>query len=71
MRRVAPEFRLTPADAVTLVQEEVFARMSVHGLPTADRLALLKTAAQDGIAAAAFMTRTSPKLPALRPRCGY
>ena len=48
--RLPPEFRLTPADAATLVQEEVFGRMSVHGLPTADRLALLKTAAQDGIA---------------------
>ena len=32
--RLPPEFRLTPADAVTLVQEEVFGRMSVHGLPT-------------------------------------
>jgi predicted nucleic acid-binding protein len=48
--RLPPEFRLTPADAVTLVQEEVFGRMSVHGLPPADRLALLKTAVQDGIA---------------------
>ena len=28
----------------------MFGRMSVHGLPTADRLVLLKTAAQDGIA---------------------
>jgi predicted nucleic acid-binding protein len=48
--RLPPEFRLTPADAVTLVQEEVFGRMSVQGLPPADRLALLKTAVQDGIA---------------------
>jgi len=48
--RLPPEFRLTAADAATLVQEEVFGRMSVHGLPTPDRLALLKTAAQDGIA---------------------
>ncbi len=48
--RLPPEFRLTPADAATLVQEEVFARMSVHGLPASDRLTLLKTAVQDGIA---------------------
>ncbi len=31
--RLPPEFRLTPADAARLVQEEVFGRMSVHGLP--------------------------------------
>ena len=48
--RLPPEFRLTPADAATLVQEEVFGRMSVHGLPASDRLTLLKTAVQDGIA---------------------
>ena len=48
--RLPPEFRLTPGDAATLVLEEVFGRMSVHGLPASDRLTLLKTAVQDGIA---------------------
>jgi predicted nucleic acid-binding protein len=46
--RLPPEFRLTPADAVTLIVNEVFGRMAVHDLPAADRLVMLKTAAQDG-----------------------
>jgi predicted nucleic acid-binding protein len=45
--RLPPEFRLTPADAVTLIVNEVFGRMAVHDLPAADRLVMLKTAAQD------------------------
>jgi predicted nucleic acid-binding protein len=45
--RLPPEFRLTPADAVKLVENEVFARMGVHDLPAADRVVMLKTAAQD------------------------
>ena len=48
--RLPPEFRLTPANAVQLLQEEVFARMAVHDLPPGDRTALLKAAAQDSIA---------------------
>ena len=48
--RLPPEFRLTPADAVQLLEEEIFARMSVHDLPATDRLAMLKAAAQDGTA---------------------
>jgi len=47
--RLPPEFRITPNDALTLVQEEIFARMSVHDLPASDRQALLQAAAQDGI----------------------
>lgn len=47
--RLPPEFRISPNDALTLVQEEIFARMSVHDLPASDRLALLQAAAQDGI----------------------
>lgn len=47
--RLPPEFRLTSADALRLIDEEVFARMSVHDLPGGDRLSLLKAAAQDGI----------------------
>jgi len=48
--RLPPEFRLTPADATHLLESEVFARMTVHDLPAADRLAMLKAAAQDGTA---------------------
>ena len=48
--RLPPEFRITPADAVTLLEEEVFGRMAVHDLPAADRLGMLRGAARDGIA---------------------
>jgi toxin FitB len=48
--RLPPEFRIAPADAVTLVEEEVFGRMAVHDLPAADRLAMLRLAARDAIA---------------------
>jgi predicted nucleic acid-binding protein len=48
--RLPPEFRVAPADAVRLLQEEVFARMAVHDLPPADRSALLAAAARDHIA---------------------
>jgi predicted nucleic acid-binding protein len=48
--RLPSEFRLTPADAARLLQEEVFDRMSVHELPAKDRARLLHTAAQDNTA---------------------
>jgi len=48
--RLPPEFRLTPADAVRLLHEEVLERMAVHDLPAADRKTLLRSAAQDGTA---------------------
>ena len=48
--RLPPEFRIGPADAVTLLEEEVFARMAVHDLPAGDRLAMLRGAARDAIA---------------------
>jgi predicted nucleic acid-binding protein len=48
--RLPPEFRVSPADAVTLLEEEVFARMAVHDLPAADRLTMLRGATRDGIA---------------------
>jgi predicted nucleic acid-binding protein len=48
--RLPPEFRLTPADAVRLLQGEVFARMTVHDLPPADRLPMLNRATEDGAA---------------------
>jgi predicted nucleic acid-binding protein len=47
--RLPAEFRLQPADAVTLLEQEVFARMAVHDLPAAGRLPMLATAARDGI----------------------
>jgi predicted nucleic acid-binding protein len=47
--RLPPEFRLSPHDAVVLLQEEVFARMAIHDLPAADRLTLLRAAAGDAI----------------------
>ena len=46
--RLPPEFRLTPDDAVRLLEDEVFGRMSVHDLPSGERLAMLKAASGDG-----------------------
>ena len=48
--RLPAEFRLAPADALRLVEEEIFARMAVHDLPPGDRLPLLRAAAADAIA---------------------
>jgi predicted nucleic acid-binding protein len=48
--RLPPEFRLTPADAVQLLHEEVFSRMAVHDLPSAERLPMLRAASHDSIA---------------------
>ena len=45
--RLPPEFRLTDR-TVQLLQEEVFARIAVHDLPSADRVKLLKPRAQVG-----------------------
>ena len=46
--RLPPEFRLTPTEAVQLLDHEVFSRMSVHDLPESARMTLLAAAAQDG-----------------------
>ena len=48
--RLPPEFRLTPATALQLLESEVFARIAVHDLPAANRLPMLRAAAQDGTA---------------------
>jgi len=48
--RLPAEFRLTAADAVRLLQDEIFGRMIVHDLPAADRLPMLKAAERDGTA---------------------
>jgi predicted nucleic acid-binding protein len=47
--RLPPEYRLTPADAAQLIDDEVFSRMTVHDLPAGDRVTLLKASARDGI----------------------
>jgi len=47
--RLPPEFRLTPGDAIRLVEDEVFARMTVHDLPSADRKSMLRLIAEDGV----------------------
>jgi predicted nucleic acid-binding protein len=48
--RLPPEFRLAPPDAALLLEEEVFARMAVHDLPSAGRMPMLRAAARDGVA---------------------
>ena len=48
--RLPPEFRLQPADAVRLIEEEIFARMAVHDLPAGERRDLLRMCARDGVA---------------------
>jgi predicted nucleic acid-binding protein len=48
--RLPPEYRLAPADACRLLEEEVFARLAVHDLPAGDRAAFLRAAARDGTA---------------------
>jgi predicted nucleic acid-binding protein len=47
--RLPPEFRLTPGDAIRLMDEEVIGRMTVHDLPPADRKAMLRLIAEDGV----------------------
>lgn len=47
--RLPPEFRLTPADASRLLEEEVLERLIVHDLPPSARLPFLKAAASDAI----------------------
>lgn len=47
--RLPVEYRLAPADAARLVEEEIFARMNVHDLPAPERLPLLRAAAHDAI----------------------
>jgi predicted nucleic acid-binding protein len=48
--RLPPEFRVSPADAVRLLEEEVFARMAIHDLPAGDRSPFLSSLVQEGIA---------------------
>ena len=48
--RLPAEYRLSPADAVRLLEEEVFERMAVYDLPAVDRARLLQAAAHDNTA---------------------
>jgi predicted nucleic acid-binding protein len=48
--RLPPEYRLSPADASRLVEEEVLARLEVDDLPAADRQAFFRAAARDATA---------------------
>ena len=47
--RLPPEFRLQPADAVTLLEEEVIGRMAIHDLPPAERMPMMVAAGRDRI----------------------
>ena len=47
--RLPAEFRLAPADAAKLIEEEIFGRMIVHDLPSGERLPMLRAAAHDAI----------------------
>ena len=48
--RLPAEFRLTPGDALQLLESEVFGRIAVTDLPAADRLPMVKAAVQDATA---------------------
>ena len=48
--RLPPEYRLSPADASQLLEEEVFGRMNVFELPSGERVSFLRSAAQERIA---------------------
>jgi predicted nucleic acid-binding protein len=54
MTRLPPEFRLSPADAATLLVDEILARLTVFDLPAADRPALVRAAVDDRIAGGRF-----------------
>jgi predicted nucleic acid-binding protein len=47
--RLPPEFRLSPADAVSLIQDEILGRMTVHALPDGVQRPFLQSLAQQGI----------------------
>jgi predicted nucleic acid-binding protein len=47
--RLPREFRVTPADAARLVEEEILARFAVHALPRARRTSFIRQAALDAV----------------------
>jgi hypothetical protein len=48
--RLPPQFRLQPADAVRLLECEVFGRMTVHDLPPGERAPMLRQVVEDRVA---------------------
>ena len=48
--RLPSEYRVQPAEAAMLLEQEVMARMTVHDLPEVDHLPMLRAAARDAIA---------------------
>jgi predicted nucleic acid-binding protein len=48
--RLPPEYRLAPADACRLVEEEILGRLTVHDLPSSARRDFLRAAADDATA---------------------
>jgi predicted nucleic acid-binding protein len=48
--RLPPEYRVSPSDALMLLEEEVFARMTVHDLPADSRVPMLRGAVRDAVA---------------------
>ena len=47
--RLPAEFRLSPKDAVVLLEEEIFGRMVVADLPAGSRRPFLRSIAQEGV----------------------
>ncbi len=47
--RLPEEFRLAPADALKLLEEEILARFEIHELPKGGHRPFLRLAAQDGV----------------------
>jgi len=47
--RLPPEFRLTAADAASLIEEEIFGRMAVHDLPDDSQRSFFRALAQQDI----------------------
>jgi predicted nucleic acid-binding protein len=47
--RLPPEFRISPENAVTLLQEEVLSRLAIHDLPATGRVPMLMAAGRDRI----------------------
>lgn len=47
--RLPPEFRLSAGDAVRLLEQEIFARMTVHDLPAGHRSPMLRHLSDDRV----------------------
>jgi predicted nucleic acid-binding protein len=47
--RLPAEYRLGAADAIQLIESEIFSRMAVLELPAGDRMMMLKGAVQEGM----------------------